>query len=172
MPRNITPFKLYDKVTATAASLQTAHDRGFTGPPSDVVTILGIDSSILTLSDGSNWHYSHFEKVGEEAAGAAVVEELEKMTPDLDFNEFAILDELKAYIAATYGEHYAKDGVQAFSLISKRPLRGLHFALSNIIKYSDRFGEKDGLNRKDLLKVAHYSVLALYCFDRLKEKPQ
>jgi hypothetical protein len=86
-----------------------------------------------------------------------------------EFGEMAILGELQAYIRKTYGEHYAKDGVQAFALIAKRPQRGLNFALGNVLKYSDRFGEKDGMNRKDLLKVAHYSVLAIHCLDALEK---
>lgn len=84
------------------------------------------------------------------------------------FNEFSILDDLRVYIRKTYGQHYAKDGVQAFALIAKRPERGLAFALGNVIKYADRFGAKNGFNRDDLLKVAHYSVLAMYCADKLE----
>lgn len=86
-----------------------------------------------------------------------------------EFHEMELLDELRAYIRGTYGEHYAKDGVQAFALIAKRPERGLAFALGNVIKYSDRFGQKAGHNRKDLLKVAHYSILALHCADALEK---
>ena len=164
------PFKVFDQVTATDASIQAAHSHGFGVAPTDVVTVLGFKGDNLILSDGSDfWHYSHFKKIGEHAAGETVIEELEKVNPELAFNEFTILDELREYITKTYGEHYAKDGVQAFALIAKRPLRDLHFALSSIIKYSDRFGEKEGMNRKDLLKVAHFSVLAIYCFDCLED---
>ena len=156
-------FRIYDVVTATDRSIQFSHDNGMPIPPTDDVTVMAIDDGLLTLSDGSQWHHSHFRLVRRPD-----IPELDEAGLVGEFNEFGILDEVREYIAKTYGEHYAKDGVQAFALIAKRPERGLHFALSNVIKYSDRFGEKGGRNRKDLLKVAHYSVLAIYCLDKLE----
>lgn len=184
---SLNPFKLYDTVTATDETIQYAHSHGLKTPPTDVVVVVGVTGDHVHLSDASTWHYSHFEKVpapearwdkGEGQGAAVDPEELFASVEDrfasvahiIDFNEFAILDELGAYIASTYNEHYAKGGVQAFALIAKRPQRGLHFALSNIIKYADRFGEKDGMNRKDLLKIAHYAVLAIYCCDEITEE--
>ena len=156
-------FRIYDVVTATDRSIQFSHDNGMPIPPTDDVTVMAIDDGLLTLSDGSQWHHSHFRLVRRPD-----IPELDEAGLVGEFNEFGILDEVREYIAKTYGEHYAKDGVQAFALIAKRPERGLHFALSNVIKYSDRFGEKGGRNRKDLLKVAHYSVLAIYCLDKME----
>lgn len=158
-------FRVYDVVTATDRSIQFSHDHGLPVPPTDEVTVLAIDyDGVLTLSDGSNWHHSHFRLV--RRPDVPELDQDESLVGE--FNEFDILDEVREYIAKTYGEHYAKDGVQAFALIAKRPERGLNFALSNVIKYADRFGEKGGRNRKDLLKVAHYSVLAIYCLDKLE----
>ena len=34
--------------------------------------------------------------------------------------------------------------------------------LGNIIKYAQRYGKKNGRNRADLLKVAHYAIMALH----------
>jgi hypothetical protein len=34
--------------------------------------------------------------------------------------------------------------------------------MGNIIKYCQRYGKKEGKNRKDLLKVVHYAIMALY----------
>ena len=34
--------------------------------------------------------------------------------------------------------------------------------LGNIIKYAQRYGKKNGKNRADLLKVAHYAIMALH----------
>lgn len=173
-------FKLYDIVTATDASIQIAHTEGFECPPTDNVTVLGFDRESLILSDGSRWHHSHFQKVGSNtalqeesqglAAGFIIVDELAEAPAFRgDFYEQDYINELSEYIAKTYSEHYAKQGTQTFELITKRPLRGLHFTLSNIIKYADRCGEKDGLNRKDILKIAHYAILALYAFDCLED---
>jgi hypothetical protein len=30
------------------------------------------------------------------------------------------------------------------------------------LKYAQRYGKKDGKNRRDLLKVIHYGIIALY----------
>lgn len=87
------------------------------------------------------------------------------------FNEGEILSELRSYICNTYGEHYANEenGLQTFQLIAKDPLRGLAFATGNCMKYADRYGKKNGYNRKDLIKIAHYAILALYCDGRYNE---
>ena len=34
------------------------------------------------------------------------------------------------------------------------------------MKYAQRYGNKDGYNRKDLLKVLHYGLIALYVHDK------
>ena len=34
--------------------------------------------------------------------------------------------------------------------------------LGNIINYAQRYGKKNGKNRADLLKVAHYAIMALH----------
>ena len=33
------------------------------------------------------------------------------------------------------------------------------------MKYAQRYGKKDGYNRKDLLKVLHYALIELYVHD-------
>ena len=39
---------------------------------------------------------------------------------------------------------------------------GEGFCIGNIMKYAQRYGKKDGKNRRDLLKVIHYGIIALY----------
>ena len=39
------------------------------------------------------------------------------------------------------------------------------YLMGNILKYAQRYGKKDGYNRKDLLKVLHYAIMALYVHD-------
>jgi hypothetical protein len=34
--------------------------------------------------------------------------------------------------------------------------------MGNILKYAQRYGKKDGKNRKDLMKVIHYAIIQLY----------
>jgi len=85
------------------------------------------------------------------------------------FQEDIYIAEFYKYIDETYNKHYArsesKEGLQTFELISKDRLRGLHFALGSILKYGDRALLKNQ-TRSDLLKIAHYAILSLYCYDK------
>ena len=86
------------------------------------------------------------------------------------FKEAHYLIEIEDYIDKTYQEHYAgKGGTQTFDVIASSGL-GIGFCLGSIIKYSTRFGKKEGWNRNDLLKLIHYAILALYVFDLENEE--
>ena len=76
------------------------------------------------------------------------------------FNEPEHIAELKEYIDGTYGEHYASDKYQATDVIIDAG-HGPGFCIGNIIKYAKRYGNKDGYNKKDLLKILHYAVIML-----------
>ena len=39
---------------------------------------------------------------------------------------------------------------------------GEGFCIGNIMKYAMRYGKKQGKNSKDLLKIIHYAIIALY----------
>ena len=81
------------------------------------------------------------------------------------FNEDKLLKELKEYIDATYKGHYSKKKFQSTEFIVDCG-HGLGFTLGNVLKYAQRYGHKDGQNRKDLLKILHYTLLALYIHDQ------
>jgi hypothetical protein len=49
---------------------------------------------------------------------------------------------------------------------------GEGFCIGNIMKYAQRFGKKDGKNRKDLLKVIHYGIMALHNLDNGEVKDE
>jgi hypothetical protein len=80
------------------------------------------------------------------------------------FNEDKLLQELKKYIDATYNQHYASDKYQATDVIIDSG-HGEGFSLGNIMKYAKRYGNKEGKNRKDLLKILHYAIIMLYVHD-------
>jgi hypothetical protein len=44
------------------------------------------------------------------------------------------------------------------------------FCLGNAIKYIQRYGKKDGFNRKDLIKATHYCIMAIHNHDTLRGK--
>jgi len=80
------------------------------------------------------------------------------------YNEDKYLKELYHYVEATYGEHYSKNQFQATEFI----IDGGHgdgFCIGNIMKYAQRYGNKDGYNRKDILKVLHYALIQLHVHD-------
>jgi hypothetical protein len=83
---------------------------------------------------------------------------------DYRYNEFALIGELEDYVNSTYTEHYSKNKFQATEFIIDGG-HGEGFCLGNILKYTQRYGNKDGKNRKDLMKVLHYALIALHVHD-------
>ncbi|CAB4131008.1 SaV-like [uncultured Caudovirales phage] len=95
-----------------------------------------------------------------------IMEKLDKKNIQYKFNEEQLVAELKAYIDGTYTSHYVgTDNVQAFELIAAAG-HGMGFTIGDIIKYASRYGKKGGRNRQDLLKILHYTILALYVHDK------
>ena len=80
------------------------------------------------------------------------------------FNEGALIEERQRYIDNTYEEHYSENKFQATEFIMDGG-HGEGFCMGNILKYAQRYGKKDGYNRKDLLKVLHYALMSLYVHD-------
>ena len=80
------------------------------------------------------------------------------------FSEGALSQELKDYIDSTYTQHYSKSKFQATEFIIDGG-HGEGFCIGNILKYAQRYGKKDGYNRKDLMKVLHYGIIALHVHD-------
>ena len=83
---------------------------------------------------------------------------------DYKYNEGDTLAELKEYINSTYDEHYSKNKFQATEFIIDAG-HGEGFCIGNIMKYAQRYGKKIGKDRKDLLKVIHYAIIALHIND-------
>ena len=77
------------------------------------------------------------------------------------YNENKTLEELKEYIDKTCDEHYSRNKFQATEFIIDGG-HGEGFCIGNILKYAQRYGKKNGKDRKDLLKVIHYGIIALY----------
>lgn len=84
------------------------------------------------------------------------------------FQEDKLIQELKDYIDSTYDAHYGQSSFQSSEVIVDRG-RGMDFFLGNVDKYNARYGKKGAgpdEYRKDLMKVLHYALLALYEHDR------
>ena len=80
------------------------------------------------------------------------------------YQEDTLLEDLKKYIDATYGEHYSRNKFQATEFIIDGG-HGVGFTVGNIMKYAQRYGKKAGRNRQDILKVLHYALILLYTHD-------
>jgi hypothetical protein len=88
---------------------------------------------------------------------------------DYKYNEDALIKELREYVDVTYGQHYSQDKVQTTEFVIDAG-HGEGFCLGNVIKYTQRYGKKEGKNRKDLLKVLHYGLIALHVHDLEENK--
>jgi len=86
------------------------------------------------------------------------------MAVDYKYNEQNSIQDLTDYVDATYSQHYSKNKFQATEFI----IDGGHgdgFCIGNIMKYAQRYGNKDGYNRKDIMKVLHYALIQLHVHD-------
>ena len=73
--------------------------------------------------------------------------------------------ELLKYVNSTYEQHYSKNKFQATEFIIDGG-HGEGFCIGNIMKYAQRYGNKNGYNRQDLLKVIHYALIMLHVHDK------
>jgi hypothetical protein len=82
------------------------------------------------------------------------------------YNEDKILKDIEEYVTSTYKGHYCGDegeyaDIQTIDLMAAKKLAA-GFCQANILKYGSRYGEKDGRNKRDLMKVVHYAILLLH----------
>ena len=82
------------------------------------------------------------------------------------YNEDKILKDVEHYVTSTYHGHYCGDeqgydDIQTIDLMAAKKLAA-GFCQANILKYGSRYGDKDGRNKRDLLKVIHYAMLLLH----------
>ncbi|MFZ9740310.1 MAG: DUF3310 domain-containing protein [Candidatus Nanopelagicaceae bacterium] len=80
------------------------------------------------------------------------------------YNEDKTLKAAQDYISSTYHQHYTSEEskVQVLDIIEAIG-DGVPFCRDNLIKYSARFGKKNGFSKLDALKIIHYGIL-LYNF--------
>ena len=82
------------------------------------------------------------------------------------YDESKILKDIEEYVVSTYNGHYCgeQEGYQRIQSIDLMAAKGLAsgFCQANLIKYGSRYGDKEGRNRRDLMKVIHYAMLLLH----------
>lgn len=89
------------------------------------------------------------------------------MTIKYKYNEGDLLRQITDYVNSTYDEHYSQNKFQATEFIIDGG-HGEGFTIGNIMKYAQRYGHKGTPTdwRKDLMKVIHYAIIAMYVHDK------
>ena len=159
-------------------------------PPQDVDMSVGAGNTALDndgldyevdLFDGASAdymaeiddQYSHHFTTYDDGMSLQVTEE--KMSAHyFKYHEKEILKDIEEYVSRTYQGHYTGKSheyrnVQTLDLMAAKELAS-GFCQANILKYGSRYGNKDGKNTKDLMKVIHYAMLLLH-FDGHYGKP-
>ena len=117
--------------------------------------------------------YAHQFTTWDDGMSLQVTEE-KPMAHYFKYNEKEILKDIEEYVSRTYQGHYTGKSheyrnVQTLDLMAAKELAS-GFCQANILKYGSRYGNKDGKNTKDLMKVIHYAMLLLH-FDGHYGKP-
>jgi len=109
--------------------------------------------------------YAHQFTTWDDGMSLQVTEE--KMSAHyFKYHEKEILKDIEEYVSSTYQGHYTGTKhefrkVQTLDLMAARDIAP-QFCQANILKYGSRYGNKDGKNTKDLMKVIHYAMLLLH----------
>ena len=93
------------------------------------------------------------------------------MQTNYKYDEDKFLKELKTYVDKTYNQHYSKNKFQATEFIIDGG-HGEGFCIGNIMKYAQRYGNKNGYNKEDLMKVIHYALIMLHVHEKTRSKNQ
>ena len=88
---------------------------------------------------------------------------------DYKYNENDNILELLKYVNSTYEQHYSKNKFQATEFIIDGG-HGEGFCIGNIMKYAQRYGNKNGYNKEDLMKVIHYALIMLHVHEKTHSK--
>ena len=117
--------------------------------------------------------YAHQFTTWDDGMSLQVTEE-KPMAHYFKYHEKEILKDIEEYVSRTYQGHYTGKSheyrnVQTLDLMAAKELAS-GFCQANILKYGSRYGNKDGRNKKDLMKVIHYAMLLLH-FDGHYGKP-
>ena len=150
--------------------------------PVDQARSDGLDYEIDYYNDSADYmadiddqrahHFSYYD----DGFTLQAIEESEKrkMAHFFKYHEKEIIKDIEDYVSSTYQGHYTGKSheyrnVQTIDLMASKELAAA-FCQANILKYGSRYGNKDGKNKKDLMKVIHYAMLLLH-FDNHYGEP-
>jgi hypothetical protein len=158
---------LYDVMITKADGYSTNEDGIVGGLGEDTISISAIPSEALSQWDSLDETTMELNVSVPELPNAP-----DNNNGRWKYHEDKILKDIHDYVSGTYRSHYTgKEGgfkdIQTIDLMAAKGLAS-GFCQSNIIKYGTRYGDKDGQNKKDLLKVIHYAMLLLHFDDHYK----
>ena len=132
---------------------------------------LDYEVDLSTIDDQYSHHFSNaYSPYNDGWTQEYHQQELKKMdfkrNHQYKYHEEEILKDIEEYVSGTYKGHYTGNSheyrkVQTLDLMASKDLAS-GFCQANILKYGSRYGNKDGKNTKDLMKVIHYAMLLLH----------
>ena len=161
--------------------IDTSAGAGNTAFQYDEYDGLDYEVDLSTVDDQYSHHFSNaYSPYNDGWTQEYHQQELEKMDYEpkrahfYKYHEEDILKDIEEYVSGTYQGHYTGNShefrkVQTIDLMASKDLAS-SFCQANILKYGSRYGNKDGKNKKDLMKVIHYAMLLLH-FDGHYIKP-
>ena len=135
----------------------------------------GASADYMADIDDQYSHHFTSEEIYDAVWGDGIKNTEEKpMAHYFKYHEEEILKDIQEYVSGTYQGHYTGKSheyrnVQTIDLMASKELAAA-FCQANILKYGSRYGNKDGKNKKDLMKVIHYAMLLLH-FDNHYGEP-
>ena len=132
---------------------------------------MGIDGHYEIDDDGLDYEIDYYK---DSADYMADIDDMyshhftteQPMAHYFKYHEEEILKDIQEYVSGTYQGHYTGKSheyrnVQTIDLMASKELAAA-FCQANILKYGSRYGNKNGKNKKDLMKVIHYAMLLLH----------
>ena len=150
------------KIDMSVGAGNTAHEDDGLDYEIDLTNGASADYNMADIDD----MYAHQFTTWDDGMSLQVTEEKPMTAHYFKYHEEEILKDIEEYVSRTYQGHYTGKSheyriVQTLDLMAAKELAS-GFCQANILKYGSRYGNKDGRNTKDLMKVIHYAMLLLH----------
>jgi len=154
--------KEYPIIDTSVGAGNTAYEEDGLDYESDLYEVCSADDYIADVDDQRAHHFSTYD----DGFTLQVTEKKPMTAHYFKYHEEEILKDIEEYVSRTYQGHYTGNSyefrnVQTLDLMAAKELAS-GFCQANILKYGSRYGNKDGRNTKDLMKVIHYAMLLLH----------
>ena len=157
--------KEYPIIDTSVGAGNTAYEDDGLDYEIDLSNLIDGASADYEMADIDDQRAHHFS-TWDDGMSLQVTEEKPMTAHYFKYHEEEILKDIEEYVSRTYQGHYTGNSyefrnVQTLDLMAAKELAS-GFCQANILKYGSRYGNKDGRNTKDLMKVIHYAMLLLH----------